>query len=242
MKLYILLNYYNMRSLLISSAIIAAFISPVVYCKPTTDEFSYTHQLLAENDLLQEASEVVKAQQAPINILSWDEAYAKAKPLVQAMSLEQKVNITTGVGWMTGPCVGNSGRTTNPDFPELCLQDAPLGVRFADGVSSGVAGVNAAASFDREAIRERGRYMGAEFRAKGAHAQLGPSMNMMRAPESGRSWEAFGEDPYLVGVAAAETIHGIQSQGVVCLYQELDHCASNNANRFVEYRWQSPNI
>jgi beta-glucosidase len=205
-----------MRSFLISSAIIGAFISPVVYGKPTTDDFSYTHQLLAENNLLQEAVSKVTAQQA-INVLSWDEAYEKARTLVQAMSLEQKVNITTGVGWMTGACVGNSGRTTNPDFPELCLQDAPLGMRFTDGISSGVAGVNAAASFDREAIRKRGEYMGAEFRAKGAHAQLGPSMNMMRAPEGGRNWEAFGEDPYLVGIAAAETIQGIQSQGVVCL-------------------------
>ncbi|KAI9273721.1 glycoside hydrolase superfamily [Sporodiniella umbellata] len=137
-----------------------------------------------------------------------------ATSLVSQMTLEQKVNITTGIGWEAGPCVGNSGRTTNPDFPELCLQDSPLGVRFADLVSSGVAGINAAASFDRIAIRRRGEYMAAEFRAKGAHAQLGPSMNMMRCPESGRNWEAFGEDPFLVGVASVETIHGIQSQGV----------------------------
>ncbi|KAL0090753.1 glycoside hydrolase superfamily [Phycomyces blakesleeanus] len=130
------------------------------------------------------------------------------------MTLAQKVNITTGVGWMGGPCVGNSGMTTNPDFPGLCLQDSPLGVRFADFVSSGVAGINAAASFDRKAIRNRGQYMGREFRDKGINVQLGPSMNMMRTPESGRAWEAFGEDPYLAGVASAETIIGIQSQGV----------------------------
>lgn len=153
-----------------------------------------------------------------VNILDWDEAYLRAGELVGQMSLEQKVNITTGLGWMTGACVGNTGRTSGPDFPELCLQDAPLGVRMADGVSSGVAGINAAASFDREAIRQRGEYMGNEFRLKGIHAQLGPAMNMLRAPEAGRNWEAFGEDPYLVGVASAETIKGIQSQGVVSLY------------------------
>ncbi|KAI7902732.1 glycoside hydrolase superfamily [Cokeromyces recurvatus] len=130
------------------------------------------------------------------------------------MTLEQKVNITTGLGWMVGPCIGNSGRTRDPDFPELCLQDSPLGIRMTDGVSSGVAGINAAASFDKLAIRQRGEYMGAEFRAKGIHTQLGPSMNMMRSPYAGRNWEAFGEDPYLVGVASAETIQGIQSKGV----------------------------
>jgi beta-glucosidase len=40
-------------------------------------------------------------------------------------------------------------------------------------------------------------------------------MNFMRSPEGGRGWESFGEDPYLTGVASAETIIGIQSQGVI---------------------------
>jgi beta-glucosidase len=148
-----------------------------------------------------------------IQLLSWHEAYDKANLLVEKMTLEQKVNITTGVGWMAGPCIGNTGST--PDFPGICLQDSPLGVRLVDGVSSGVSGMNAAASFDKQAIRRRGEYMGKEFRAKGIHAQLGPAMNMLRVPAAGRNWEAFGEDPYLVGVASAETIKGIQSQGVV---------------------------
>ncbi|KAG1341058.1 hypothetical protein G6F62_005205 [Rhizopus arrhizus] len=177
------------------------------------DDNSYTHKLLDSNKQ-RKGIEKAATVAVPIILRTWDEAYEMATTFVQQMSLQQKVNITTGIGWETGPCVGNSGRTTNPNFPELCLQDSPLGVRFADGVSSGVAGINAAASFDKEAIRRRGEYMGAEFRAKGIHAQLGPSMNMMRCPTSGRNWEAFGEDPYLVGVASVETINGIQSQGV----------------------------
>lgn len=208
-----------MRPILITSAILTAFVCHST-AKPSPnyldEDFSYTHQLLSS------ANEGFKEQEqnlfeANVQILSWDDAYNKARTLVQSMSIEQKVNITTGVGWMAGPCVGNSGRTTGPDFPELCLQDSPLGARFADGVSSGVAGINAAASFDKEAIRRRGEYMGSEFRAKGINAQLGPSMNMMRAPQGGRNWEAFGEDPYLVGVAAVETIQGIQSKGVVSI-------------------------
>jgi beta-glucosidase len=131
------------------------------------------------------------------------------------MSLEQKVNIATGVGWKNGPCVGNTYAISNPDFPSLCLQDAPLGVRFAYNVTSGVAGINAAASFDRNAIYERGVYMGQEFRGKGAHIQLGPAMNFMRSPEGGRGWESGGEDPFLLGVLAEQTVLGIQSQGVI---------------------------
>ncbi|PHZ09656.1 glycoside hydrolase family 3 protein [Rhizopus microsporus ATCC 52813] len=138
-----------------------------------------------------------------------------ARALVDKMSLEQKVNITTGIGWEKGPCLGNTYAISNPDFPSLCLQDAPLGVRFAYNVTSGVAGINAAASFDRNAIYERGVYMGQEFRGKGAHIQLGPAMNFMRSPEGGRGWESGGEDPFLTGVLTEQTVLGIQSQGVI---------------------------
>ncbi|CAO3629974.1 unnamed protein product [Mucor hiemalis] len=158
------------------------------------------------------ASSVVGAK---VKLLSWDDAYKKAETLVKKMSLEQKVSIATGVGWMNGLCVGNTYGTTNPDFPSLCLQDAPLGIRFADNVTSGVSGINAAASFDRKAIRARGEYMGEEFRGKGVNVQLGPAMNFMRSPKGGRGWESGGEDPYLVGVASEETVHGIQDQGVI---------------------------
>lgn len=153
--------------------------------------------------------------EAKVKVLSWDDAYSKAKVLVDQMSLEQKVNITTGVGWMKGLCVGNTYPITNPDFPALCLEDAPLGMRFADNVTSGVSGINAAASFDKKAIFERGSYMGKEFRGKGVHVQLGPAMNFMRAPEGGRGWESAGEDPFLQGVVSAETVKAIQQEGVI---------------------------
>jgi beta-glucosidase len=209
-----------MKSFILTTSVVLTALACRSFALPYSeqeDEGSFTNRVLAEQNLLQNQDTSIHAQQ--ISILSWEESYSKAKLLVDQMSLEQKVNITTGIGWEAGPCVGNSGRTMAPDFPELCLQDSPLGMRFADGVSSGVAGINAAASFDRVAIRKRGEYMGEEFRAKGAHAQLGPSMNMLRAPEGGRNWEAFGEDPFLVGVASAETIKGIQSQGVVSSMQ-----------------------
>lgn len=46
------------------------------------------------------AANAVTLAQAKVKVLSWDAAYDKAKVLVDQMSLEQKVNITTGVGWM----------------------------------------------------------------------------------------------------------------------------------------------
>ncbi|KAI8366157.1 glycoside hydrolase superfamily [Blakeslea trispora] len=158
------------------------------------------------------ASHLVDAKVTP---LSWDDAYDKAKLLVDKMTLEQKVSITTGVGWEKGPCVGNTFAVEELGFPSLCLQDSPLGIRMANNVTSGVAGINAAASFDKKAIYERARYMGQEFRGKGVHIQLGPAMNFMRSPEGGRGWESEGEDPFLAGVVSAETVKGIQDEGVI---------------------------
>ncbi|KAI8086821.1 glycoside hydrolase superfamily [Gilbertella persicaria] len=172
---------------------------------------------------------------AKVNVLSWDEAYEKAHALVDKMSLEAKVNITTGVGWKGGLCVGNTYPVSEPAFPALCLQDAPLGMRWASNVTSGVSGINAAASFDKEAILARGHYMGQEFHGKGVHIQLGPAVNFMRSPEGGRGWESGGEDPYLQGVMAAETIKGIQEEGVIATVkhfilndQELNRKASSS--------------
>ncbi|KAI9251582.1 glycoside hydrolase superfamily [Sporodiniella umbellata] len=156
-----------------------------------------------------------RAVKADIELLSWDDAYIKAKQLVKQMNLDQKINLSTGSGWKAGKCIGNTPALTEPKFPSLCLQDSPLGIRLSDGVTAGVAGINAAASFDKKAIYKRGEYMGKEFRGKGINIHLGPAMNFMRSPEGGRGWESSGEDPFLTGVASAETIKGIQSQGVI---------------------------
>ena len=77
------------------------------------------------------------------------------------------------------------------------------------------AGISAAASWDRTLVRQRGEYMGAEFRGKGAHVALGPVVGALgRSPFGGRNWEGFSPDPYLSGVLVEETIHRIQSAGV----------------------------
>ena len=58
--------------------------------------------------------------------------------------------------------------------------------------------------------------MGSEFRGKGINVALGPVIGPLgRLPAAGRNWEGFGSDPYLQGIAAAGTIKGIQSAGVI---------------------------
>lgn len=40
---------------------------------------------------------------------AWAEDYRKAQEMVKRMSLVEKINITTGIGWSMGMCVGNTG-------------------------------------------------------------------------------------------------------------------------------------
>ena len=161
---------------------------------------------------------------------SWNESYAKAAKLVRKMNLLEKVNITTGTGWSTNLCVGNTGPAKEVGFPMLCLQDGPLGIRFADNATLWPAGISAAATWNRELIYKRGRALGKEHRLKGVNVLLGPSMGPLgRMPAGGRNWEGFGPDPLLAGVAAAETIKGIQDEGVIATAK---HFVANEQEHF----------
>ncbi|KAJ0425265.1 putative beta-glucosidase E [Aspergillus carlsbadensis] len=147
---------------------------------------------------------------------NWAGSYEKAAKLVEQMTLIEKINITTGTGWMMGMCVGNTGPAKHVGFPSLCLQDGPLGIRFADRISAFPAGITTGATWNRDLMRQRGAAIGLESRLKGVNVILGPSMGPLgMMPAGGRNWEGFGSDPVLQAVAAAETIRGIQSNGVM---------------------------
>uniref|UniRef100_UPI003CC92269 beta-glucosidase n=1 Tax=Thermoascus aurantiacus TaxID=5087 RepID=UPI003CC92269 len=159
----------------------------------------------------------------------WAEAYRRAVDFVSQLTLAEKVNLTTGVGWMQEKCVGETGSIPRLGFRGLCLQDSPLGVRFADYVSAFPAGVNVAATWDKNLAYLRGKAMGEEHRGKGVDVQLGPVAGPLgRHPDGGRNWEGFSPDPVLTGVLMAETIKGIQDAGVIAcakhfIGNEMEH-------------------
>ncbi|KAJ5595411.1 CAZyme family GH3 [Penicillium hispanicum] len=171
--------------------------------------------------------------------VSWNESYTKAHNLVQQMNLLEKVNITTGTGWMMGLCVGNTGPADLIKFPSLCLQDGPLGLRYADNISAFPAGITTGATWNRDLMRERGFALGNEARLKGVNVVLGPSMGALgMMPAGGRNWESFGSDPVLQGVAAAETIRGIQRNGVMATAK---HFVMNEQEHFRQpFEWGIP--
>jgi beta-glucosidase len=119
------------------------------------------------------------------------------------------------VGWQKGPCIGNTTPVSKIGYPSLCLQDGPLAVRYAQGVTVFPAGVHAASTWDIDLMYKRGYALGEEARALGIHVQLGPVAGPLgKIPYGGRNWEGFSPDPYLTGIAMQTTILGMQKAGV----------------------------
>jgi len=149
---------------------------------------------------------------------TWELAYAKARALVSQMSLEEMNNLTNGFSTTANGCSGISGGVPRLGFDGFCLQDAGNGVRGTDGVSSYASGISVGASWNATLAHERAKYMGAEFKTKGANVALGPVVGPLgRIASGGRNWEGMSNDPYLAGILGAETVKGLQKSVIACV-------------------------
>ncbi|KAF4977674.1 hypothetical protein FZEAL_5839 [Fusarium zealandicum] len=170
----------------------------------------------------------------------WAKSYDLAAKLVGKMTLAEKVNITTGTGWSMGLAVGSTNPAVHAGFPSLALQDGPLGIRFADNATAWPAGVTVGATWNKKLMYERGKAHGLEAKGKGINVILGPAIGPLgRMPAGGRNWEGFGPDPYLQGIAAGETVRGIQDQGIMAT---IKHFVGNEQEHFRQsWEWGLPN-
>ncbi|MHA1169034.1 MAG: beta-glucosidase family protein [Candidatus Hodarchaeales archaeon] len=93
------------------------------------------------------------------------------------------------------------------------------------------AGINLAATWNRELARQYGVAVGKEARSIGRSCVLSPGMNIDRSPLNGRTFEYFSEDPFLTKEIAIPYIKGVQSQRVAACPK---HFVANNqeTNRF----------
>jgi beta-glucosidase len=147
------------------------------------------------------------------------QAAERAEKLLHQMTLEEKVAYVGGDKDFYIRAIPRLG------IPELKMSDGPIGLRN-DGPSTAYpAGIALAASWDVDLSRQMGSAMGSDARARGVHFQLGPGVNIYRAPMCGRNFEYFGEDPYLSSRMTVADIEGIQSQGVIAT---VKHFAGNN--------------
>jgi beta-glucosidase len=149
--------------------------------------------------------------------------------LLREMTLDEKITLMHGVTAPTGDVASGNQSVVPPKgyvgyvpaiprlgIPALRLADGRAGVgNAARDVTLLPAPIAAASSWDPELLNEFGRVLGQEQWGKGTNVALGPSIDVVRVPEWGRTFESYGEDPYFNGRMAAAEIKGIQSQGPI---------------------------
>ncbi|MBN2088293.1 glycoside hydrolase family 3 C-terminal domain-containing protein, partial [candidate division KSB1 bacterium] len=144
--------------------------------------------------------------------------------LLNRMTLEEKVDLLSGKGNFTK-------RNVRLGIPQFVITDGPLGPNSKGKATNYSASINMAATFDDELIHKVAENIGEETRVLGFNMLLAPCINIARVPFGGRTFESFGEDPYLMSKMAVAFVKGVQSKKVATCTK---HYACNNQewNRF----------
>ena len=158
----------------------------------------------------------------------------RVQDLLARMTLEEKVSLLSGAGWMESVAVPRLG------IPSIRMADGPMGIRSWLGSSAITsapgakqvfsstafpAGIALAATWNPELAQREGQVIGEEVKAIGRDMILGPTVNIQRVPLWGRNFEGFGEDPYLAARMGVGYIKGVQGEGVIA---SVKHFAANN--------------
>ena len=104
--------------------------------------------------------------------------------------------------------------------PALLMTDASLGIanqgyRPGDTATALPASIALGASFDAGLARLSGQLLGREARSRGFNVLLAGGTNLARDPRNGRNFEYLSEDPLLSATLVAQSIAGIQGEGVI---------------------------
>ena len=149
---------------------------------------------------------------------------ARAALVVGAMTTDEKVMF---LGGNTSPTTGHTGQSyaiARLDIPAVSYTDGPVGPRQGSATAMPIP-MAVAATFDPATVTVEGTEIATEARAKGNDAVFGPTVNIMRTPMGGRTYEAYGEDTYLDAHTTVPWIRGAQSTGVMAV---VKHLAANN--------------
>ncbi len=145
---------------------------------------------------------------------------SRVQQVLNTMDQSEEFTMLSGDGGSS--YIGQVAAIPNLCIPAINMQDGPNGVGDGTGgVTAFPDGENAAATWDPALIQQEGTAVGAEFAGKGVNVSLGPTTNLVRDPRWGRTYETYGEDPYLAGQITSAEVTGIQSQDVMAMVKHV---------------------
>ncbi|MGQ3045407.1 MAG: beta-glucosidase [Niveispirillum sp.] len=156
----------------------------------------------------------------------------RARLLDAELTLDERIGLLHGPMALTFPggppipagSVGGAGfipGVPRLGIPALTETDASLGisnpgeVRPGDTATALPASLALAASFNPRLAYEGGAMIAREAAARGFNVLLAGGVNLARDPRNGRNFEYLGEDPWLAGILAGESIKAIQDQNII---------------------------
>jgi beta-glucosidase len=152
---------------------------------------------------------------------------ARADLLLGEMTLMQKLSLLAGdsiIAPATGdPYVGISEGLPELGLPDLRMSDGPVGVR-GSAATAFPTPLSLASTFDPRLAYRTGKAVANEVRHKGNDLLHAPVLDIVRNPLAGRTFETYGEDPYLAERFGVEWIRGAQTEGVMA---NVKHYAMN---------------
>ncbi len=153
----------------------------------------------------------------------------------------------TGYQVIDGPRAGSAGFVPGIErmgIPPQWQTDAGIGVATQGGAAvkrprtALPSGIATAATWDREIAFNGGAMIGREARADGFNVMLGGSVNLLREPRGGRTFEYAGEDPLLAGTMVGHQIAGVQSNNIISTSKHFavndQETARNSGNSVIE--------
>jgi len=157
--------------------------------------------------------------------------------VLEQLTLEEKMNLIRGGIEDPSAYQGQAGYLPGVprlNIPSLRFADGPPGLLTRVPAQAETATMGVAATFSVKDAEANGAVIGRQARALGIDVVLQPFINIDRDITSHRSYNTFGEDPFLTGRMGAAEIRGAQAQGVMAQAKHYIAYDSNSYNIFVD--------
>ncbi|MHA1976785.1 MAG: glycoside hydrolase family 3 C-terminal domain-containing protein [Candidatus Hodarchaeales archaeon] len=151
----------------------------------------------------------------------------RVEDLLKRLTLDDKIRL------LSGHRIFNTAPINRVGLSRIRMTDGPFGAAMH---SSGLRKNTRfpctkvlASCWNRDLVKKVGSAIAEEVRALGRHLLLAPGINIDRTPLNGRTFEYFGEDPYLIKELAIPFIQGVQEQNIGAC---VKHFVANNQEIF----------